>query len=436
LSLLAAIAAPPELREATSDRAWLEALLAAEKALATAEAMAGVIPPAAAAAIAEQCDPESFDFDELARAGRSGGNLVQPLVQALRTRVGDDASAYVHWGATSQDVMDTAAMLVARRGLRLVVAELERVSAACAALAEAHRSTPMAARTLLQQAVPTTFGLKAAGWLGGVSEATHGVVRVLSERLAVQLGGAAGTLASLGDDGTEVVTLFAAQLELPEPDLPWQTNRVRFAEIGAALAIAAGAVAKVALDVALLSQTEVREGAERAAGGSSAMPQKQNPTASTLALACARHATADAAVLIAALPQEHERAVGAWHSEWDALVNVLAYAGGAAACVAEVVEGLDVDVERMAANLRLTDGAIVSERLALVLAARLGRAEAHELLANATATGDLRSVLADELPGMDVDELLDPLEYLGSAELFVDRALAAYAGDDVESEVE
>jgi 3-carboxy-cis,cis-muconate cycloisomerase len=294
----------------------------------------------------------------------------------------------------------------------------------------------MAARTLLQQAVPTTFGLKAAGWLGGVSEATHGVVRVLSERLAVQLGGAAGTLASLGDDGTEVVTLFAAQLELPEPDLPWQTNRVRFAEIGAALAIAAGAVAKVALDVALLSQTEVREGAERAAGGSSAMPQKQNPTASTLALACARHATADAAVLIAALPQEHERAVGAWHSEWDALVNVLAYAGGAAACVAEVVEGLDVDVERMAANLRLTDGAIVSERLALVLAARLGRAEAHELLANATATGDLRSVLADELPGMDVDELLDPLEYLGSAELFVDRALAAYAGDDVESEVE
>jgi 3-carboxy-cis,cis-muconate cycloisomerase len=166
------------------------------------------------------------------------------------------------------------------------------------------------------------------------------------------------------------------------------------------------------------------------------MPQKQNPTASTLALACARHATADAAVLIAALPQEHERAVGAWHSEWDALVNVLAYAGGAAACVADVVEGLDVDVERMAANLRLTDGAIVSERLALVLAARLGRAEAHELLADATATGDLRSVLADELPGMDVDELLDPLEYLGSAELFVDRALAAYAGDDVESEVE
>jgi len=430
LSLLAAIAAPPELLEATSDRGWVEALLAAEQALAAAEAMAGVIPPNAAAAIAEQCAADLYDVADLARAGRSGGNLVQPLVQALRERVGGDAATYVHWGATSQDVMDTAAMLVARRGIGLVLDELERIAAACAELAETHRSTALPARTLLQHAVPTTFGLKAAGWLTGVHEATQNLLRVRAERLAVQLGGAAGTLASLAEAGPEVVTLFAAQLELPEPELPWQTNRVRAADIGAALAIAAGAVAKIAVDVALLSQTEVGEAAEPDAGGSSTMPQKRNPSASTLALACARHATADAALLIGALPQEHERAIGAWHTEWDALAGVLAHTGAAAACVADVVEGLVVDVERMRADLELTGGAIVSERLSLALAEKLGRARAHDLLATAAATGDVRGALSGELPDDELEQLLDPLDYLGSAELFIDRALAAYRGEE------
>jgi 3-carboxy-cis,cis-muconate cycloisomerase len=413
LTIFASIAVPPELREATAGPAWLEAMLAAERALAEAEAQAGAIPAEAADRIAQSCRAELFDLGQLLEQGHAAGNPVEPLVRALREAVGGDAALYVHWGATSQDILDTAAMLVARRALRLILADVDRVAAACAHHAREQRETTMAARTLLQQAVPTTFGLKSAGWLVGVVEAGSGLRRILAERLAVELGGAAGTLAALGERGPEVARLFAEQLELREPPLPWHSNRVRVAELGSALAIAAGALAKIGLDVALLAQTEVAEVAPPAGGGSSTMPQKRNPVGSTLAVACARLVTADAAVLAGGLVQEHERALGGWHAEWDALTRALALTGGAAAAVAELLEGLTVDDERMRANL---DESALSERAVFELG----------LDRDALEGRPLREALAEVLPQDQVDDALDPAGYLGSARVFVDRALALY----------
>jgi 3-carboxy-cis,cis-muconate cycloisomerase len=399
---------PDEFREALSDRAWLQAMLDAERALAAAEARAGVIPPEAAEAIASACEWERFDPAELGEQGRSAGNPVEPLVRALTAAVDGDAARYVHWGATSQDILDTAAMLVSRRVLDLLLEALAEVARECATLAEAHRETPMAARTLLQQAVPTTFGLKAAGWLVALLEARRGLLRA-RENLAAQLGGAAGTLAPLGEAGTEVARLFAEELGLRESLVPWHTNRVRIAELGAALAITAGALAKIGLDVALMAQTEVGEVAEAEGGVSSTMPQKRNPVGSALAIACARQVEGHASVLIAALPQEHERAVGAWHSEWPALSGALAYTGGAAEATRRALDGLEVDAERMRVNL---SGAVMAEQATFALAEQVGRREAYERVAREGVPGDL-----------------DPAAYLGSAEAFVDRALATYRSE-------
>jgi 3-carboxy-cis,cis-muconate cycloisomerase len=399
---------PAELRDAVSDRAWLQAMLDAERALAAAEARARVIPVEAAQAIAAACTPERFDAAELADDGRAAGNPVEPLVRALTAAVEGDAARYVHWGATSQDVLDTAAMLVSRRALDLLLEGTAAVAAECARLAEAHRDAPMVGRTLLQQAVPTTFGLKAAGWLTGVLEARRGLLRA-REGLAVQLGGAAGTLAPLGDAGPEVIRLFAEELGLDEPPAPWHTNRVRIAELGAALAVAAGALAKIGVDVALLAQTEVGEVAESAAGVSSTMPQKRNPVGSVLAIACARQVAAQASVLTMAIPQEHERAAGGWHSEWPALSAALAYAGGAVDGARRALEGLEVDAERMRANV---GAAAMAEQQAFALAEHVGRREAYDRVAREGARDDL-----------------DPADYLGSAEAFVDRVLALYRSE-------
>ena len=425
---------PDGFREATSEAAWLQALLDSESALAAAEARAGVIPEDAAAAIADACRAELYDAGGLAEAGREAGNPAEPLVRALRDTVRGDAARFVHWGATSQDVVDTAAMLVARRGLDLLIGELDGVSEACASLALEHRSTAMAGRTLLQQAVPTTFGHKAAGWLVAVREARARVAEVRSARLAVQLGGAAGTRAPLGDSGPEVLRLFASELELAEPELPWHANRVRIAELGGALALAAGPLAKIAVDVALLAQTEVGEVSLTRAGGSSTLPHKQNPVGSALAVACARQVQGYAAVLTAVGAAEHERGLGGWQAEWHALSGALAFAGGAAAAVRETLERLEVHPERMAANLQLT-GALAAERASFLLSERLGRQAAHELVSAAAARArgggrELAEELADDpAVGLSRDELasaLEPTTYLGSAEAFVDRALQLY----------
>ena len=428
--LFTPIFVPAPMRAAVSGRSWLQAMLDAEAALARAEAGAGVIPAEAADAIAACCDAGRFEIASFAERARRIGSPVEPLVRALAAAAGD-AGRYVHWGATTQDILDTAAMLVARNALDLILAELDAVAAGCAALAEAHRSTPIAGRTLMQQALPTTFGLKAAGWLVGVVEARSRLAAVRDERLAVQLGGGAGTLAALGEQGPAVLALFAQELGLAEPALPWHANRVRVAELAAALDLAAGALSKIALDVVLLSQTEVGEVAESGAGGSSTMPHKRNPTGSILAIACARRVHAHAGLLTGGLAQEHERAAGGWHAEWQPLSDALALTGGAAAAVREVVEGLEVHPERMRANLDATGGLIMAERVTFLLAERLGRFEAQQLVAEACASGrPLRdALLADPRIGLteaELDAAFDPTGYLGSAEAFVDRALDLY----------
>lgn len=397
MTVLASIAVPAQLRDAVSGRAWLAGMLEAEAALARACARAGVVPEDAADAIAAACRADLYDWDELARSARTVGNPAEPLVRALREEVGPEHAPFVHYGATSQDVVDTAAMLVAREARAWIVGELDGALAACAGLARRHRSTIAAARTLLQQAVPTTFGLRAAGWLAELADAGRSVREAA---LPAQLGGAAGTLAPLGERGPEVLRLYAAEVGLQEPLLPWHASRLPVARLGAALDLLAGAAAKVALDVVLLSQTEVAEVEEGAPGGSSAMPQKRNPVGSILVRACAVQAHAHATVLTGSLPQELERAAGAWHAEWDSLAGALAYAGGAVAALRGVLASLRVDGDRLRSNLR-------PELTAEQVAYEHGRERAAELVA---AGGPLP----------------DPAGYLGSAEAFVDRALARH----------
>ena len=347
MTTFAPIFVPDGLREAVSDGAWLAAMLEAERALVQASARVGVVPEAAAAAIAEQCDASAFDLETILREGRAVANPAEPLVRALRERVGGDAARYVHFGATSQDVLDTAAMLVAREACRLVDRELDALAAACVRLAEEHRGTTMAARTLLQQAVPTTFGAKAAGWLVAVVDARD---RLRALRWHAQLGGAAGTLAAFGERGPEVLAAFAAELGLDEPQVPWHALRGPVAGLGAALHGAASACAKIGLDVVLLAQTEVAEVAEAAGGASSTMPHKRNPANAVRARACARIVHANAGVLGGG-EHEHERAAGAWQAEWTALSEALAHAGGAAAAACECLEGLEVFPDRMRGNM-------------------------------------------------------------------------------------
>jgi 3-carboxy-cis,cis-muconate cycloisomerase len=341
--LFTPIFVPDAVQDAVGDEAWLQAMVDVEVALARAEASAGVISAEAAEAIARAAP----DLTGLGVAARDSGNPVVPLVARLRAAAGDD----VHFGATSQDILDSAAMLVAKRALVPILAELDAVVSACAALAREHRGTVMAGRTLMQQAVPVTFGLKAANWLAGVSGARASLREL---RLPAQLGGAAGTLSKLGDSGPVVLAAFARELELDEPMLPWHGDRRPMAELGAALAIAAGAVEKVALDVVLLAQTEVAEVAEASEGGrggSSAMAHKHNPVGAIRARAAARSVRGAAVVLLEAMAGEHERAAGAWHSEWQALTAALAGTGGAAWSLYEALDGLKVDPERMRANL-------------------------------------------------------------------------------------
>ncbi|HEX6763694.1 MAG TPA: 3-carboxy-cis,cis-muconate cycloisomerase [Gaiellaceae bacterium] len=383
-----AIFVPHEAAEAVSDRAWLEALLEAEQALANAGSRAGIVPADAASAVTAACDPGLFDVGELAEQGRAAGNPVEPLVRAIRAHTGEKHGAWVHRGATSQDILDTAAMLVSKRACGVIGGELSAVADRCAAAADAHRGTVMAARTLLQQAVPTTFGLKAAGWLVAVVESRRRLAAVAAT-LPAQLGGAGGTMAAFGERGPELLRLFAAEVDLAEPTVAWHTLRTPVTDLAGALAGAAGALGKVATDVVLLSQTEVAEVAEAEGGVSSTMPHKRNPIAAVLADACVRHVRASAALLFESAVQEHERAAGAWHAEWAALSAALAATAGAASSIRRSLDGLHVDAARMRANVS-PDVLSEAERL-----------------------------------GIEAEK---PEDYLGSSDALIDRALALYRG--------
>lgn len=444
--LFGRIFVPDALREATGDRAWLQAMLDAEAALAAAQAEVGVIPPSAAEVIASRCEAAFYDAAELGGAASAAGNPVVPLVKALTAEVAgvsDEAARQVHRGATSQDITDTAAMLVAARALDLILADLAELAAHAAWLAGEHRATLVAGRTLMQQALPVTFGLKAAGWLVAAVEARRNLSRVREHTLAVQLGGAAGTLASLGESGPAVLANFARKLGLQEPVVPWHATRGRLAELAGALAVCAGCAEKISTDIILMSQTEVGEVAEPAGvgrGGSSTLPHKRNPILSVTAAADARRARSAAHTLQAAMDHEHERAAGAWHAEWHALSEALAATGGAVEAMAEVLEGLEVYPDRMRENLDATGGLILAENVTTVLTGELGRLEAHELVkAACKRVAQKNTTLKQELlsePGIsgalseaELDAALDPANYLGSSGVFVERALELYRED-------
>jgi 3-carboxy-cis,cis-muconate cycloisomerase len=443
------------------DQAWLRAMLEVEAALARALERAGLAPAGSGAAVTESAVPENFDVAELGALSALTGNPVPALSRALMKQVPRTAASAVHRGATSQDIVDTAAMLMAARALDVIVADVGAAARAAAGLAVKHRSTIMIGRTLLQQAVPVTFGLVAAGWLAALDDAAAGLARVRADKLAVQFGGAAGTLASLDDAGPRVAALLAEELGLPLPVLPWHTNRLRMVELAGALAGAAAVLGKIARDVTLLSQSEVGEvhegtgdsagdssgdssgdGSSPRRGGSSAMPQKQNPVAAVAILGCTKRVPGLLATVAAAAEQEYQRAAGAWHAEWETLADLLSLTGSAASWAAEMLSGLTVDTARMSANLAAAKGLPLAENVTSLLADTLGRAAAHDLVAEAGARAvsaglPLRDVLlglpqsverleAAGITAEQIESALDPAGYLGSAGEFVDAALAAH----------
>ena len=424
--------------EEVHDGAWLRALLDVEAALAMACAAAGLVPPAAATAIVRACrDAGAYDLGLLGRQATAEGNPVVPLVRAIEALAGPDAAPFVHFGATSQDVLDSAMLLVARRSLGHVLADLRAAAGAAAGLAAAHRDTAMVGRTLLQQALPTTFGLKAAGWALALDHAAAQLDR-MDAALPVQLGGAVGTLVVYGESAPVVVTELARLLGLQVPVLPWHTARGPVADLAGALGAACGAVGKVGLDVCLLAQNEVGEVREGVAGrgGSSALPHKRNPVAAIAARAAALRAPGLVATLLTAMAQEHERAAGAWHAEWETLGDLLRATGSGAAWLRDCLESLEVDPEQMAHNLGVAGNELVAEAVAVGLAPQLGRAAAHALVAAAVArTREHASTLRAELaadPGCPLDDaqlsrLTTPST--GQAGQLVDRALASRTAD-------
>jgi 3-carboxy-cis,cis-muconate cycloisomerase len=447
------------------DVAWLQAMLDAEAGLARALERAGLAPAGAGEAVTAAARAGNFDPNELGGLAALTGNPVPGLARALARQVPQTAVSAVHRGATSQDIVDTAAMLLAKRAIDVIAADLARAADAAAGLAAAHRDSIMIGRTLLQQAVPVTFGLVAAGWLTSLDEARAGLDSV-GPRLAVQFGGAAGTLASLGEAGQRVAALLAEELGLAVPVLPWHTDRLRIIDLGTALARVAAVLGKVARDVTLLAQSEVGEvsegggpaearadqrGADQQApaasprrGGSSAMPHKRNPVASIAILGCTRQVPGLLATLAAASEQELQRAAGAWHAEWEPLTALLRLTGSASSWAADLLPGLVVDTSRMAANLAATKGLPLAEHVSSLLAGVLGGAQAHDLVAEAGARATsaglpLRDVLlavpkleqrlsSAGITAEQIDSALEPSGYLGAAGAFVTAALDAHKG--------
>jgi 3-carboxy-cis,cis-muconate cycloisomerase len=417
---------------AVSDEAWFRALLEAEAALARAAAQVGLVPTTAADAVTAACaDPGRLDLATVVAKAADAGNPVPPLVRALQAAVGERDAVAVHVGATSQDVLDTALVLIARNAVAAIDGELLTASAAAARLAAAHRDDVVMGRTLMQQALPTTFGLKAAGWLAGLDGARLRLAEVVAS-LPVQYGGAAGTLAASGGSGVAVRTAFATELGLADTPVPWHTVRLPIADLAGALGATAGVIATVAVDIVLMAQTEVGEVSEGGArGGSSAMPHKHNPVAAISARACARRAPGLAGTLFGAMEQEHERAAGAWHSEWPTLTELLTTVGSAAAWLAESLDGLRPDTARMADTVAAARDPELARALAEVLAPTLGAGAAHDAAAEAVrSAGTSGRPLADvvaERSDVDVAALLPGPPDIGEAGAQVDAVLVDHA---------
>jgi 3-carboxy-cis,cis-muconate cycloisomerase len=440
--LLAPMFSSATMRTICDDATFLQYMLDFEAALARAEAAVGVIPSNAASVIAGACRADSFDLAMLSNAATRSGNLAIPLVKSLTesvAKIDAEAARYVHWGATSQDVIDTATMLMLRSGIDALLADVERAIRGFSRLALQHRATAFVARTWLQHALPMPFGLKLAEYAAALARSRTRLRRLRETTLALQFGGAAGTLAALGNSGLAVAERLAPELDLPLPEAPWHTHRDRIADAASVFAIISGTCGKIARDVSLLMQTDVAEAFEPSGagrGGSSTMPHKRNPVAAASILAAAAMAPNLAATIFAAQVQEHERSAGPWHAEWPTLPSLMLVTSGAIAAIVDIAQGLEVDVARMRANVDATSGLIMAEAVSMALAEKVGRSDAHHLIEGASKKAvverrHLRDVLAGDravtahLDAGALARLFDPMAYQGASQALIDRLLAS-----------
>jgi len=441
MSLLDALFRYDALDKLFSDEARIQGMLDFEAALARAEAKCGIVPPSQAQIIANKCRANNFDFAGIAKDAALSGNLAIPLIRKLTELVAlenKDAARFVHWGATSQDVIDTGCVLQVRGALNLIDQDLAHLSGALIALSEKHRATPVVARTWMQQALPTTFGFIVAGWLDAITRHRKRLVEIKPRVLTMQFGGAAGTLAALGGRGLEVSKAMGDELELTLSAIPWHTHRDRMVELATTLGLCAGTLGKIARDISLHAQTEIAELSEpfvERRGGSSTLPHKRNPVTCAVVLAAATRIPGLVATILSAMPQEEQRGLGGWHAEWETLPDIVCLSGGALHHLAEMLPGLEVDFERMRKNLDVTNGLIFAEAVTMALGDRMGKMPAHIVVEAACKKArdqnrHLKDILREEsglrghLTTADLESLFDVRNYLGSADEFIRRVIA------------
>jgi 3-carboxy-cis,cis-muconate cycloisomerase len=440
MTLLGDLFGAPAVNEIFSPSNTVQRMLDFEAALATAEVQLGIIPTGAAGPIRAQCRADRFDLAALADGCARAGNLAIPMIQQLTglvAAVDTEAAQYVHWGATSQDTIDTGLALQLRDALALIGADLDRLRRSALDLADRYRSTPIVARTWMQHAVPTALGLQFAGWADALGR--HAARLAATRRLdvALQLGGAAGTLATLDGRGVELGAIVGAALELTVPAMPWHAHRDRIAAVATTLALLGGTLGKIARDLALQSQIEVAELSEPAEIGrgiSSTMPHKRNPVAAAVALAAAIRIPSLASGIVSGMVQEHERGLGGWQAEWESVPELVRLAAGSLHHLMHAVGGLDVDAARMHANLETTGGLIYSESVTQVLARHIGRPEARSMVVAAAQRAvaerrHLRDVLAADASAMrhltssELATLFEPSAHVRAAQALIDRVL-------------
>lgn len=432
------------MAEIFSDRARIQAMLDVEAALARAQTACGLVPQRAAIEIGNAAQVRKFDIEALGREVLKGGNLAIPLVKELTALVGandKDAARWVHWGATSQDIIDTGLVLQIRDAWKLIDESLQSLGDHLAARAEEHARTPVIARTLMQQAIPTSLGLKIAGWLSAIAHTRRSLRQARPRVLALQFGGAAGNLASLAPDGAKVAEALAKELGLANA-IPWHGQRERIADLGCTLAVLLGSLGKMARDLSLMAQTEIGEFSEPSGdgrGGSSTLPHKANPVACARIIAAARRAPGLAATLLGAMDQEHERALGGWHAEWETLPELFRLASAALESACFIAEHGRFDTERMRANLGVTNGLVFAEAASIALGRKIGKSAAHKLIERAArrAVAEKRSLrdciegdeeIAPYFDAPALDALFTPENQLGSAPEFVKRTIAEWRG--------
>jgi 3-carboxy-cis,cis-muconate cycloisomerase len=442
IHLLDALFTTNDMREIFSDHRRLQSMLNFEAALARALARAGVAPKEVVAAIESQCDANLFSIETLAHEAALAGNVAIPMVKQLTSLVAkfdEKAAAFVHYGATSQDAIDTGLVLQLREALELIGDGLSKISSALVRLIETHDSTLVVGRTWLQHAPPVTLSLKAAGWLSAIERHHARLNQTQKDVLVIQFGGAVGTLAALGDRGLAVASALADELKLGLPDLPWHAHRDRVAEVATTLGLLIGSLGKIARDISLMAQTEVGELSEPVVpgrGGSSTMPHKQNPVGCAVILSAAIRVPPLVSTMLTSMVQEHERGLGGWHAEWETLPEICMLAGGAVAQASQILVGLEIHEKRMLENVNATHGLIFAEAVAMVLRKHVGGSEAHELLEHASRrvvaeNRSLREVLLDDtrvrkhLSAEDIARLMDAKNYTGSARQMAKKVLSS-----------